>query len=135
MSGGSGLAFWLSYVESRGGLWESAGDAAIVMIPPQLQTRLELPEEFAVTEHPDVAREDGVALLAAGHPLLTAAAEDVLSADDAGVLTLTSPPRSRRMTIACWPGPATGSPSTTAGSMPAGRPSVGCGRCCGSACW
>src|SRR5487761_1192577 len=91
MTGSSGLAFWLSYVESRGGLWESAGDAAIVMIPPQLQTRLELPEEFAVTQHPDVAREDGVALVAPGHPLLTAAAEDVLSADDAGVLTLGSP--------------------------------------------
>ena len=91
MTGTSGLAFWLSYVESRGGLWESAGDSTIVMIPPQLQHRLELPEEFAVTEHPDVAREDGVALLGAGHPLLTAAAEDVLSADDAGVLTLDSP--------------------------------------------
>jgi len=86
-----GLAFWLSYIESRGGLWESSGDSALVMIPPQLQRRLELPEEFAVTEHADVAREDGVALLGAGHPLLMAAAEDVLSADDAGVFRLAVP--------------------------------------------
>ncbi|HEY2552015.1 MAG TPA: hypothetical protein VGI64_15720 [Streptosporangiaceae bacterium] len=91
MSGDSGLAFWLRYVESRGGLWESAGDSTLVMVPPRLQRRLELPEEFAVTEHPDVAREDGVALLGAGHPLLTAAAEDVLSGDDAGLLTLAAP--------------------------------------------
>jgi hypothetical protein len=97
MATGSGLAFWLDYVESRGGRWESAGDSTTVMIPPQLQRRFELPEEFAVTEHPDVAREDGVALLGAGHPLLgaghplLAAAEDVLAADDAGVLTLATP--------------------------------------------
>jgi hypothetical protein len=89
---GGGLAFWLDYVESRGGLWESAGDSTTVMIPPQIQARFELPEEFAVTAQPDVAREDGVALLTAGHPLLTAAAEDVLAADDAGVLALSAPP-------------------------------------------
>jgi hypothetical protein len=86
-----GLAFWLGYVESRGGLWERSGDTALVMIPPQLQRRLELPEEFAVTTHPDVAREDGVALLGPGHPLLLAAAEDVLSADDVGLLRLAAP--------------------------------------------
>lgn len=91
MTAGGGLAFWLSYVESRGGLWERSGDTVLVMIPPQLQRKLELPEEFAVTEHADVAREDGVALLGTGHPLLMAAAEDVLSADDAGVLRLAVP--------------------------------------------
>lgn len=91
MTAGGGLAFWLSYVESRGGLWERSGDTALVMVPPQLQRGLDLPEEFAVTDHPDVAREDGVALLGAGHPLLLAAAEDVLSADDAGVLRLAAP--------------------------------------------
>src|SRR5713226_7788380 len=85
------LSFWLSYVESRGGLWERSGDSVLAMIPPQLQRRHGLPEEFAVTGHPDVAREDGVALLGAGHPLLTAAAEDVLSGDDGGVLTLGVP--------------------------------------------
>jgi hypothetical protein len=91
VTAGGGLAFWLSYVESRGGLWERSGETALVMVPPQLQHRLDLPEELAVTDHPDVAREDGVALLGAGHPLLLAAAEDVLSADDAGVLRLAAP--------------------------------------------
>lgn len=91
MTAGGELAFWLSYVESRGGLFERSGDTALVMVPPQLQRTLDLPEEFAVTDHPDVAREDGVALLGAGHPLLLAAAEDVLSADDAGVLRLAAP--------------------------------------------
>lgn len=88
MAAAGGLGFWLSYVESRGGLWESSGDTALVMIPAQLQRKFELPEEFAVTGRADVAREDGVALLGPGHPLLLAAAEDVLSADDAGVLLL-----------------------------------------------
>lgn len=91
MTADGGLAFWLDYVESRGGLWERSGDTALVMVPPQLQRKMELPEEFAVTEHADVAREDGVALLGPGHPLLMAAAEDVLSADDAGVLQLPAP--------------------------------------------
>jgi hypothetical protein len=91
VTAGGGLTFWLSYVESRGGLWERSGDTALVMVPPELQRGLDLPEEFAVTDHPDVAREDGVALLGAGHPLLLAAAEDVLSADDAGVLRLAAP--------------------------------------------
>lgn len=91
MTADGGLAFWLSYVESRGGVWERSGDTALVMIPPQLQRKLELPEEFAVTERADVAREDGVAMLGPGHPLLMAAAEDVLSADDAGVLRLPAP--------------------------------------------
>ena len=135
MTGDSGLAFWLSYVESRGGLWESAGDAAMVMIPPQLQHRLELPEEFAVTEHPDVAREDGVALLGAGHPLLAAAAEDVLAADDAGVLTLaqpaSQPPDDHRLLAK-----ARDQFPVDHGRIDAsGAASAGCGRCCGSACW
>jgi hypothetical protein len=91
VSADGGLAFWLDYVSSRGGLWEPAGDSTLVMLPPELQDRHGLPEEFAVTGHPDVAREDGVALLTAGHPLLTGAAEDVLAADDAGLLTLASP--------------------------------------------
>ena len=91
MTADGGLAFWLSYVESRGGLWERPGDVALVMVPPHLQHRFELPEELAVTERPDVAREDEVTLLGPGHPLLMAAAEDVLSADDAGTLQLPAP--------------------------------------------
>ncbi|MGH3306031.1 MAG: hypothetical protein ACRDOK_31110, partial [Streptosporangiaceae bacterium] len=95
MSGAGGLSFWLSYVESRGGLWERTGDTALVMVPPQLQRTLELPEELAVTEHADVAREDRVALLEAGHPLLMAAAEDVLSAEDSGAIRLAMPASQR----------------------------------------
>ena len=91
MTADGGLAFWLSYVESRGGLWERSGDAALVVVPPQLQRSFELPEQLTVTDRPDVAREDGVTLLGPGHPLLMAAAEDVLSADDAGVLQLSAP--------------------------------------------
>ncbi len=91
MTADGALAFWLSYVESRGGLWEGLGDSALVMIPPQLQQKLELPEELTVTERADVAREDAATLLGPGHPLLMAAAEDVLSADDAGVLQLPAP--------------------------------------------
>ena len=87
-----GLAFWLSYVESRGGLWEErSADRALVMVPPALQRAFDLPEELIVTEHPDVAREDGATLLTTGHPLLTAAAEDALHAADAGLLTLSEP--------------------------------------------
>ena len=91
MTADGGLAFWLSYVESRGGLWERSGDTALVMVPPHLQRTCELPEELAVTDRADVAREDGVILLGAGHPLLMTAAEDVLSAEDAGVLRLPAP--------------------------------------------
>ncbi len=90
-----GLSFWLGYVESRGGLWEQSGDRALVMVPPQLQRAFELPEELTVTEHPDVAREDGAALLTTGHPLLTAAAEEALLAADAGLLTLAAPSAQR----------------------------------------
>ena len=90
-----GLAFWLSYVDSRGGLWEQSSDRALVMVPPALQRAFDLPEELTVTEHPDVAREDGAALLTTGHPLLTTAAEDALQAADAGLLTLAEPSTQR----------------------------------------
>ena len=91
-----GLAFWLSYVESRGGLWEAqSADRALVVVPPALQRAFDLPEELTVTEHPDVAREDGAALLTTGHPLLTAAAQDALQAADVGLLTLSEPSTQR----------------------------------------
>lgn len=86
-----GLAFWLRYVESRGGLWERSADRALVMVPPDLQRTFELPDGFTVTEHPDVAREDGAVLLTTGHPLLTAAAEDALKTADVGYITLVEP--------------------------------------------
>ncbi len=90
-----GLAFWLRYVESRGGLWERSADRAIVMVPPDLQCMFELPDEFTATEHPDVAREDGSVLLTTGHPLLTAAAEDALKTADVGQVTLVEPAAQR----------------------------------------
>src|SRR6266568_5325592 len=90
-----GPAFWLSSVASRGGLWEQSADRALVMVPPALQRAFGLPEELTVTGHPDVAREDGAALLTTGHPLLTAAAEDALLAADAGLVTLAEPSAQR----------------------------------------
>ncbi len=90
-----GLAFWLGYVETHGGLWEQSTARALVMVPPALQRTFGLPEELTVTEHPDVAREDGAVLLTTGHPLLTAAAEDALRAADAGLLTLAEPSTQR----------------------------------------
>ncbi|MGB6454674.1 MAG: hypothetical protein WBH47_09310 [Streptosporangiaceae bacterium] len=86
-----GLAFWLRYVESRGGLWERSAGRALVMVPPDLQRTFGLPEELTATEHPDIAREDGAVLLTTGHPLLTAAAEDALKTADVGHLTLAEP--------------------------------------------
>ena len=60
-----------------GGLTEFGGDTTLVMLPPALQTTLELPEVLQVTADPDVAREDGATLLSAGHPALGRCADDV----------------------------------------------------------
>lgn len=90
-----GLAFWLRYVESRGGLWERSADRALVMVPPELQRAFQLPDAFTATEHPDVAREDGAVLLTTGHPLLAAAAEDALKTADVGQVTLVEPAAQR----------------------------------------
>ncbi|MFB8775372.1 hypothetical protein [Streptomyces broussonetiae] len=87
----AGLAFWLDWVEHRGGLWEDAGDTALALLPAVLASELELPEETAVTADPDVAREDGALLLVTGHPVVARAAESVLSAGDTGTLTLAAP--------------------------------------------
>ncbi|MFI9566549.1 hypothetical protein [Streptomyces rishiriensis] len=87
----AGLAFWLDWVEHRGGLWEDAGDTALALLPAFLASELELPEETAVTADPDVAREDGALLLVTGHPMVARAAESVLAAGDTGTLTLTAP--------------------------------------------
>ena len=53
--------------------------------------RYRLPEELRVTADPDVAREDGATLLAAGHPVLAEAAERVLASGDIGHLVLARP--------------------------------------------
>ena len=53
-----------------------------------------LPDEARFTSDADIAREDGIALLAAGHPALIKATESVLAAGDVGHLGLAAP-RSR----------------------------------------
>ena len=85
------LGFWLRHVAASGGLWEPGEDAAYVVLPPQLRDAYRLPEELRVTADPDVAREDGATLLAAGHPVLAEAAERVLASGDAGYLLLARP--------------------------------------------
>jgi hypothetical protein len=88
------LRFWLDYVESGDGLWEPGSDSCLVMLPPPMQAYFGLPEELRATSDPDVARDDGITLLAAGHPALLQAAESVLDAGDVGHLLLRTP-RSR----------------------------------------
>ncbi len=85
------LGFWLRQVAAAGGIWEPDGDAAYVVLPPPLRDAYRLPEELRVTADPDVAREDGATLLAAGHPVLAEAAERVLASGDAGHLVLARP--------------------------------------------
>ena len=85
------LGFWLRHVAAAGGLWEPDGDATYVVLPPPLRDAYRLPEELRVTADPDVAREDGATLLAAGHPVLAEAAERVLASGDAGYLILARP--------------------------------------------
>ncbi len=86
------LGFWLRHVAAAGGLWEPEGLAAYVVLPPPLlRDAYRLPEELRVTADPDVAREDGATLLAAGHPILAEAADRVLASGDAGHLVLARP--------------------------------------------
>ena len=85
------LGFWLRHVAAAGGLWEPERDAAYVVLPPPLRDAYKLPEELRVTADPDVAREDGATLLAAGHPVLAEAAECVLASGDTGHLVLARP--------------------------------------------
>ena len=83
-----GLDFWLRYVEASGGLIEFSGDTTTVMLPPNLQTTLELPEVLRVTADPDVAREDGATLLSAGHPALGRSADEVLAVGDVAAMAV-----------------------------------------------
>lgn len=83
-----GLDFWLRYVEASGGLTEFGDDTSLVMLPPALQTKLELPEVLRVTADPDVAREDGATLLSAGHPALGRSAEEVLAVGDVAAVAV-----------------------------------------------
>ena len=86
-----GLDFWLRYVEASGGLTELGGDTTLVMLPPALQTMLELPEVLQVTADPDVAREDGATLLSAGHPALGRSADEVLAVGDVAAMAVPVP--------------------------------------------
>lgn len=86
-----GLGFWLRYVEASGGLTESGGDTTLVMLPPTLQTMLELPEVLQVTADPDVAREDGATFLSAGHPALGRSADEVLAVGDVAAMAVPVP--------------------------------------------
>ncbi len=85
------LRFWLRHVAAAGGLWEPDGDTSYVVLPPPLRDAYRLPEELRVTADPDVAREDGATLLAAGHAVLAEAAERVLASGDAGYMVLARP--------------------------------------------
>jgi hypothetical protein len=86
--GSPAFAFWLDYLDSRGGLWEHAGDAVLAILPEQLSATHDLPESGLITDDPDISREDGVLFLGAGHPELSKAAEAVINAGDVGVLTV-----------------------------------------------
>jgi hypothetical protein len=85
------LDFWLRHVAADGGLHEPSGDATYVVLPPALSERYRLPEELRVTADPDIARDDGVTLLALGHPVLADSAERVLASGDAGIVCLRPP--------------------------------------------
>jgi hypothetical protein len=86
-----GLDFWLRYVGASGGLAESGSHTTLVVLPPALQTLLELPEMLRVTADPDVAREDGATLLSAGHPALGRSADEVLAAGDVAAMVVAVP--------------------------------------------
>jgi hypothetical protein len=86
-----GLRFWLHYAETEGALWEPAGDSVLVVLPPRLRERHDLPDELIVTADPDVAREDGATLLDAGHPVLAQAADRVIARGDVGHIRLPRP--------------------------------------------
>lgn len=87
----TGLRFWLHYVQAQGGLTEDLGDSALVVLPPRLQTLMDLPDELVVTGDPDVAREDGATFLTTGHPVLSRAADDVLAQGDVGRVAIPTP--------------------------------------------
>jgi hypothetical protein len=85
---GPAFAFWLSYLDSRGGLWEQSGDTVLAILPRRLSAQHDLPESALITDDPDIAREDGVLFLGAGHPEIDKGAETVIDSGDVGTLTL-----------------------------------------------
>lgn len=89
------LDFWLDWAESVGGLTERDRDKTLVLLPTDIARSTGVAEQVTVTTEPDVAREEGAILLAAGHPALMHAAEQVLDAGDLAAIYL-EPPRGRR---------------------------------------
>ena len=85
------LDFWLRHVAFEGGLHEPDGDATYVVLPRALGARYRLPEELRVTADPDIARDEGVTLLALGHPVLSDSAERILASGDVSVICLARP--------------------------------------------
>lgn len=87
----AGLRFWLRYVEALGGLTEEKADRTLVVLAERSRELLKLSEELVVTGDPDAAREDEALFLAAGHPVLGQAADDVLAVGDVGHARIPSP--------------------------------------------
>jgi hypothetical protein len=85
---GPAFAFWLNYLDSHGGLWEQSGDAVLAILPEHLSTKHDLPDTALITDDPDIAREDGVLFLGAGHPEIDKGAETIIDSGDVGTLTV-----------------------------------------------
>jgi hypothetical protein len=85
---GPAFAFWLSYLDYHGGLWEQSGDMVLAILPGQLSAQHDLPETALITDDPDIAREDGALFLGAGNPEIDKGAETIIDSGDVGALTL-----------------------------------------------
>lgn len=85
---GPAFAFWLDYLDARGGLWEQSGDTVLAVLPDQVAAAHDLPESALITDDPDIAREDGVLFLGAGHPEIDKAADAVVEEGDVAALTI-----------------------------------------------
>jgi len=85
---GPSFAFWLNYLDSHGGLWEQSGDTVLAILPGHLTAKHDLPEAALITDDPDIAREDGVLFLGAGHPEIDKGAETIIDSGDIGALTV-----------------------------------------------
>jgi hypothetical protein len=88
----SGIDFFIDFAEAEGALAERVPEGALLILPEQMQTALNLAEELGLTEDPETAREDGFLLVTAGHPLLMSAAATVLARGDVGCSSLPRPP-------------------------------------------
>lgn len=86
------LDFLVRYAESEGALVDAVPEGAVIVLPDELQRRLELDDVIMVTEDPEVARDEGFLLLPSGHPLLSSAAQAVLEQGDVGCAHLPRPP-------------------------------------------